>query len=37
MLVQGLSRELERSLYDQLVTDLESQADIEILLKQDDE
>jgi peptidyl-prolyl cis-trans isomerase D len=37
MLVQGLSRELERSLYDQLVADLESQADIEILLKQEDE
>jgi peptidyl-prolyl cis-trans isomerase D len=37
MQVQGLSRELERSLYDQLLADLESQADIEILLKQDDE
>jgi peptidyl-prolyl cis-trans isomerase D len=37
MLVQGLSRELERGLYDHLVADLESQADIEILLKQEDE
>jgi peptidyl-prolyl cis-trans isomerase D len=37
MLVQGLRRELERSFYDQLISDLESQADIEILLKQTDE
>ncbi len=37
MLAQGLSRELERSLYDELVADLKSRADIEILLKQADE
>ena len=34
MLAQGLGRTLQRSHYDQLVADLESRADIEILLQQ---
>lgn len=34
MLVQSLSRDLERSHYDHLVADLKSRADIEILIKQ---
>ena len=37
ILAQTLDRELQRSLYDQLVADLESRADIEILLKQGDQ
>jgi peptidyl-prolyl cis-trans isomerase D len=37
MLAQGLGRELERSLYDQLVADLKAHADIEILLNQSSE
>jgi peptidyl-prolyl cis-trans isomerase D len=36
MLVQSLSRDLERSLYDHLVADLKSRADIEILIKQNE-
>ncbi len=37
VLAQGLGRELERSLYDQLVADLEAHADIEILLNKSSE
>jgi peptidyl-prolyl cis-trans isomerase D len=37
MLVQSLNREFERSLYEELVADLESRADIEILLQDSEE
>ena len=37
MLAQSYQRELERSLYDELVADLESRADIEILLSETEE
>jgi peptidyl-prolyl cis-trans isomerase D len=37
MLVQSLSRDLERSHYDHLVADLKSHADIEILIKQNEQ
>jgi peptidyl-prolyl cis-trans isomerase D len=37
MLAQSFNRELERSLYDELVADLESRADIEILMSETEE
>lgn len=37
MVLQRLSRDLERSLYDELVADLKSHADVEILLKKSEE